>query len=216
MPRDWTKDQLHFPLYLRTNESMDPDIYVDKPFLSAKVGAALEQDINPPTGRIHKCPKILALGILLLEIELDVKIETKRLGKYLGPNGQLLLNTDYYTATTLFKNENWSCRDTHTPHKEVLWYCLDSSNFRRLTNTYDQREALHKNVVIPLERTFKNAWSGLDETPIRLSNRKGITEEVMPIMEPTVKSEIQSRPGRLRVNRYVRLLVVSVSVSDTM
>lgn len=190
MIRDWTKEQVHFPLYLRANESDEVNIYASKPFLTARFETASEP--NPVKGRIHKCPKILALGILLLEIELDVKIETKRLKKHLRANGQPTLNTDYYAAMDLYKTEDWNGRDTHTPHKEVIGYCLDASNFRGLTNTFDQREALHKNVVVPLEKTFRNAWPDLDETPVKVKSRLG-TLQVSTLEQPAKASTLPLR-----------------------
>ncbi|KAH6714001.1 hypothetical protein BKA61DRAFT_607018 [Leptodontidium sp. MPI-SDFR-AT-0119] len=195
MLRDWTKDQVHFPLYLRTYGSEEVNIYASKPFLSARFDTLSEQ--KPVRGRIHKCPKILALGILLLEIELDLKIETKRLKKHLRADGQPTLNTDYIAAMDLYNNEQlWRYRSTQPAHKEVIGYCLKAPNFRGLTDACEEREALYKNVVIPLEKTFKNAWPNLDETPIKVPDTMGAMEVTLPRLEhPT---ERLNQPRRIR------------------
>ena len=164
-------------------------------------------------GRSHKCPKILALGILLLEIELDIKIEMKRQSKYLRPDGQPNLNTDYSTAMDLFENEKlWRDRSTLAHHRAVIGYCLKPANFRGCTNTHEEREALYKHVVVPLETTVKTAWPDLDEKtidPIVVSDKLQITNPKLPEYQQLPRPMKQLQPGgtpKSSLNRCVYFL----------
>jgi hypothetical protein len=80
MSKEWTREDIKFMLE-RDDYYDKPCLFADEPFLSPsfhlKQFSATVDDVEATTmpGRIHRFPKILALAILLLEIEPGSPIE---------------------------------------------------------------------------------------------------------------------------------------------
>jgi hypothetical protein len=167
MIRDWTKEDVHF-MYTNAVGASTGGLYAGRPYLSMKFDDKVESD--PAQGRIHKFPKILSLGVLLLEIELDITIESQRRPEHLRPDGRPNTNTDHTTASILFDEKAlWRKQETFTDHKKIIGGCLGKlkpDKFVGCTNIIEERDALYKHVVGPLEKLLKRSWDDLDENPL--------------------------------------------------
>lgn len=98
MPEDWSKESVHF--MFDEHDGRSKVITINKPFLQARFNRTEQCDqakiapVNATDEREKKChkkrsvlqeklrthsyPKVLALGVMLLEVELDKKIEDFR------------------------------------------------------------------------------------------------------------------------------------------
>jgi hypothetical protein len=163
MNQDWAKGHIHFMFTRRAGYS-NGGLYASEPFLSTHFSDAKDQ--IPLKGRSHKYPKILSLGIMLLEIELDLTIESRRCPEHLCPDGKPNLSTDYLTACILFSdprfNHLWDSRETFKKHRAVIGDCVTREKFEACTNSAQEREALYKHVVLPLKALLKATWEDPD------------------------------------------------------
>ncbi|OIW27244.1 hypothetical protein CONLIGDRAFT_715761 [Coniochaeta ligniaria NRRL 30616] len=165
MRNEWTKETVHFMLS-RTTEN---GIFVNEPFLSARF-----DDCHPHRGahdefRSHMFPKILALGIMLLEIELAVKIEDYRMPEDRTPDAEPNVNADHFAAEEVFnKTELWEKKETFSVFKDIVKVCLFPDEFMPFsTDVQALRNALRKRVVNPLEALYKSAWDNPDTSIVR-------------------------------------------------
>ncbi|KAH7311135.1 hypothetical protein BKA65DRAFT_575201 [Rhexocercosporidium sp. MPI-PUGE-AT-0058] len=158
MTREWNKDTVHFMFQRTFDES---GVFVNEPFLRAQFDQ--EEVKDDGNYRSHKFPKILALGIMLLEIELGVKIEDNRPSRSYSSDGKLTVNGNSIAAKALFEDEkNWG--DTYTDYRDAIGHCLKPSEFESFRNDVEgQRKVLYDNVVLPLERL-----SGLFPTKVKI------------------------------------------------
>lgn len=124
-----------------------------RPFLSLESQSGDLEDEPDNLFRIHPNPKILALGILLLEIHLATTIQSLRCEEDLGEDGNATINTDHFTAMRLFEETadefyfNTSkaisaCLKCDFYDAEISELNFQNSNFRN---------AVYKNIVEPLE-----------------------------------------------------------------
>ena len=148
MPRPWTKDDLYF-LREEGDGEENLQIYAHRPHLGTVFEVADPTDTA--TGRQHHHPKILALGIMLLEIELGLDLHHEWKTKDLRANGEPTNNTDYITALDILADDmRWSKRETIPAVKKAIRTCLED-DFEDCINTEDEREAVQKKVIVPLE-----------------------------------------------------------------
>jgi hypothetical protein len=135
-----------------------------KPYLSTdcKSPECIEQDHEVSRFRIHPYPSILALGILLLELELGVPIEAKR-SQDNPNNGQRFQNIDAdrpVAQEMLYDCEEESSED----FIEAVDACLNDKTFtdtfgRNATfNNIEFREQIYARIVKPLEDAFENIY----------------------------------------------------------
>ncbi|KAH7460575.1 hypothetical protein FOMA001_g19520 [Fusarium oxysporum f. sp. matthiolae] len=99
MGKEWTKESIHF-MFERRQSAKNAGIYLNEPFISARFGP--EGNNNDSEFRPHKFPKIKALGIVLLEIELGTVIEDHYDDECYAPDGELNADADLYVALKLF------------------------------------------------------------------------------------------------------------------
>ena len=165
MPRPWTKDDVFF--FFRSDpKSAATGVYANQPFLFAANANDMTKDAT--FGCSHRFPKILSLGILLLEIELDIKIESKRPTHHLQSDGSVNSNTDFTTGSLLLSQDNlWYKKETFTPQKEVIKCCLTGTKFEDCHDIPAIREALFEWVVSPLQKLLGINWRGLDSSTLQ-------------------------------------------------
>lgn len=165
MRSEWTKETVHFMFERRSYTPKG--IFVNEPFLSANFdGRHMVQD---DTFRSHLFPKILALGIMFLEIELGVNIEKDRTPDCLGPNGQPNVNADHIAAMKVFNSATlWKEMDTFTAVKGVIEACLIPVPFMPYLNDANGlRDAFDKYIVTPLQKLYRKNWEDPDTSSIR-------------------------------------------------
>ena len=195
MRRGWSKEMIHF-MFERRSET-PKGIFVDEPFLSCK----LVQDKVDDSHRTHIFPKILALGIMFLEIELGIDIKD-RMSENLGSDGKPAgkNNADYIAALDIFDETKWKKRDTIDIFKSIIKACLIPEDFEPfLNNIQELRNAFKERIVDPLQNFYKVAWGSPDtphidsiNTEIPGSPRVGVPEggvgSVLPSSVPSATS----------------------------
>ncbi|KAK1704940.1 hypothetical protein BDP67DRAFT_478738 [Colletotrichum lupini] len=173
MRKEWNKHTIHFMLERRGNTAKA--IYVNEPFLSTRFDAAEPPSEDRMKFRYHPLPKILAPGIMMLEIELGLNIEDyyQDRPEFYDAQGTLTVNASHIIAMEIFKTSDlWEERDTFKPFKELIGACLTADPFRSLAEHPGQlRDAIYKHVVAPLKGFYEIAWGDFEESdvgPIRV------------------------------------------------
>ncbi|OTA94291.1 hypothetical protein M434DRAFT_30071 [Hypoxylon sp. CO27-5] len=124
-----TSDSIHFLCEEREGKN---GIFGNEPMLVARFGDRDGEDVVP-IDMIHKNPKILALGILLLELETRKTMKEHRENGQLHPSGPFNINTDYKIAAKLVSTGS----DAHpesiindlshcSPLRKILPLCIKS------------------------------------------------------------------------------------------
>ena len=152
MPRPWSAEDLFF--LRECNDSGEEwRVYAQRPHLMT-----LFEPLGQPTiisGRQHGRPKILALGIILLEIELGLILKDEWKSKNLRHNGQPTSNTDYCTALDLLAdNPRWSSKETFPNVKDAIESCIED-RFQKCCTSTEERDAIYEKVVAPIEGIWK-------------------------------------------------------------
>ncbi|KAF3129497.1 hypothetical protein TWF594_010962 [Orbilia oligospora] len=124
MAEAWTKHNVHFMRQCLDRMQQKVRLY-HKPFISADLGvsAAPSNDLSPK--RSHIFPEILALGVMLLEIELGQNIEDHYSDDFLDADGKPRENADHITAGIIINSEKWGSRSaTYQAVKKVIEICV--------------------------------------------------------------------------------------------
>lgn len=141
-----TIDNFRF-VWASTGNNSAPELHVDKPFFYNDMDEACDDDGKP--GLSHKAPMILALGIILLEVELGIRIEKERNRSSLSMNGDIDPNTDLLVAKGLCEDDtNWS-RNEHL--RPIIMNCITGTTFRSSNTPEEIRQTLYRDVMEPLE-----------------------------------------------------------------
>lgn len=167
MQREWTKDTVHFTFERRS--STPKGIFINEPFLSARFDGC-HQPRGVDNYRSHLFPKILALGIMFLEIEFAIKIENYWMLDDLGPDSEPTVNADHIAAIDVFnKIELWEERETFGAFRDVIGACLTPDNFNQFWNDVQGlRDAFKKYIVNPLQALYETAWENPGTSHIRV------------------------------------------------
>jgi hypothetical protein len=165
MRSGWTKETVHFMFERRSYTPKG--IFVNEPFLSAHFDC--RHMVQDDAFRSHLFPKILALGIMFLEIELGINIEEHRMPGCLGPDGQPSVNADHIAAIKVFNSATlWEEMETFTAFKNVIEACLTPAPFMPYLNDANGlRDAFDKYIVTPLQELYRSAWEDPDTSSIR-------------------------------------------------
>jgi hypothetical protein len=164
MRSEWTKETVHFMFERRSYSPKG--IFVNEPFLSAHFDCP--HIVQDDAFRSHLFPKILALGIMFLEIELGISFEEQKIS-CLGPDGQPTVNTDHMAAIKVFNNAKlWDEMETFRGFKGVINACLTPAPFMPFLNDADgRRDAFDKYIVTPLQELYRRNWEDPDTSSIR-------------------------------------------------
>ncbi|KAH7127244.1 peptidase S8/S53 domain-containing protein [Dendryphion nanum] len=174
----WAKETVHFMRERRSCSSNDQEILtlIHKPIFATDLGA-----ISPPPGSAvcncnssnnnidddeinlpmatHWYPSILALGVMLIEVELGEGIERHRSPESYDQNGGLIQNADHFTAVMITCSDDWKARHTYQAIKEIIQICLKGHRGQLGEDLSSVREKLYKWIVVPLGNLFREAWS---------------------------------------------------------
>lgn len=139
----WTKDNVQFMFEYRQKD-YQPGVYLNEPFISASFNQNNPKNEN--IFRPHKFPRIKALGIILLEIELGSGIESAYGPDCYDTDGQLNNDADLYTALRLYDEDGLD--DTFPLLKTVIGDCLRPAIFNPHRKSIDDlRNVLREHVV---------------------------------------------------------------------
>lgn len=172
LSKDWGKEHIHF--YSTSGRKDDFDIR--RPFLSTKFEDSEQENEEENDAkkdlefRVHPVPSILALGILLLEIELESCLEDHYTEDVLV-DGSWNVNTDYLTALKLFEDVSGSI---YINHQRALSACLNHQEFFDFETeemSWDNEQfrlAVYDRIVRPLELELHAAYElTLDDIAIQ-------------------------------------------------
>jgi hypothetical protein len=145
--QNWGKESFQFFSELSDRETID----LNKPYITADFQYEPNEDDSDLFDISHSHPSILALGILLLEIEMGLPIETLWNPEDLI-NGRPNVNTNHTTAKTLLKSKKWQQRICK-PSRNAIQACLECKFLRADSKSIDEEWAqkLYNNVIVPLE-----------------------------------------------------------------
>ncbi|KAF4957460.1 hypothetical protein FGADI_3096 [Fusarium gaditjirri] len=171
----FTKENIQF---LFEERDRIEGVYVNEPMLVLRFK---EDDTNQseaqgevmPTTMIHDMPKILALGLLLLELETRTSMQSYREDPDLCPPGIININTDYKIAGKLLDPNHPAYilpeMDRLSPFRTVLPICIKPGELERkmrenlsaqkkmnadLSNAL--RSVIYSEIVLPLEKWVSN------------------------------------------------------------
>lgn len=159
----WNKDAVHFMYETRDGER---GLFVDKPFLHTKALARPSKNERKAGDRVHKFPKILALGIMLIEINMGIRIEDHR------PKEKLTANTDAIAAQNMAESKEFRKlfpEECFKPVMMAIEFCMRPCKVvGRLSsrNTQEQRRHLYERVVTPLRKLGEMAFENLNTDAI--------------------------------------------------
>ena len=151
--KDWSKEDISF-FYKSANQ-----VDLKNPYISAFFQNA-QKDADPEAMlRIHPNQSILALGILLLEIQLGKPIESQRTAEDLVDGQNVNVNTDLTTALRLFED---SVDDIYEDYRTAIQACLNcnfvSPDQALDLENADFRQAVYENIVAPLEQELYHGF----------------------------------------------------------
>ncbi|KAJ4253042.1 hypothetical protein NW757_005747 [Fusarium falciforme] len=152
MGKEWTNESIHF-MFERRQGAKNAGIYLNEPFISARFDP--DSSSNDAEFRPHKFPKIKALGIVLLEIELGTVIEDHYEEECYAPDGELNADADLYAALKLFDDPD-RLEDTFPLLKTVIGDCLRPTKFMQHRQSVEElRKVLQEDVVDHLHTLIK-------------------------------------------------------------
>jgi hypothetical protein len=147
-----TIDNFRF-VWASSGKDASPQLHVDKPFFYNDMDEANDDDGKP--GLSHKAPMILALGIILLEVELGVRVENERDKSALSMEGRVDPNTDLLVAKHLCEDDaKWSEDDGIRP---IVRNCVTGNTFKSAKTPEELRQTLFRDVVEPLEELLRTS-----------------------------------------------------------
>ncbi|ETS79009.1 hypothetical protein PFICI_08862 [Pestalotiopsis fici W106-1] len=196
MQKEWTKDTVHF--MFEKLSTIPKGLLINEPFLSAQFGKPTCPD-SEDEARIHSFPKILALGIMLIEIELGISLEERRTADHNGIDGLPTVNTNLLTASDTFKDVLKQNSAVFKPLVEAIETCLKPDRFNEYQNDVASlREALMKLIVDPIEQLYMVAWEDPDKSDVRpisvpTSDDKDVSQHChLPSPPPEIPVQISS------------------------
>ena len=151
--KDWSKEDISF--FYKSATHVD----LKRPYLSTSFQNFPQDDDQDAMLRIHPNQSILALGILLLEIQLGKPIESQRAAEDLIDGQRANVNTDLTTALRLLED---SVDDIYEDYRTAIQACLNC-NFVSPDQALDLenaefRQAVYENIVAPLEQELYHGF----------------------------------------------------------
>ena len=177
MAEDWTKDTVHFMRhdlqFLGKNKWRCPPLS-HKPFIATELRSSCttaeqwkRNEMDSYSNRSHVLPKILALGIVLLEIELGRPIlNAVDSQEFPAATPQQRANSAHITACNLLRSPEWETRSqrAYQPIATAIKACLTlDQDLERYIDLEKPRQSLYEAVVAPLDNLFTACWKRPDE-----------------------------------------------------
>jgi hypothetical protein len=218
MLEPWNKENVHFLFERRLYEGHDVTvIFVNEPFLSVSIspdkyvventqaGSRPEGSTksgtkrrSPKFGHLHHIPKLLSLGVMLLEIHLGRSMESLRSDRKWSqycPEGKPNLNTNYNICKDYIKKPGF------------------------FDKTSDDLEALIKNCIQPKdkfmpylgneERIRKELYHLVEPLATHITRRKPHKVPPLILQRSPLPTHSPPTPGRTIVQMYTSLQVYS-------
>lgn len=167
MTEYWTKDAVHF-MRQHLGDLEEPERVAPlshQPFILAnlrsstsRVGVTPQTAAERNSGRTHILPKILALGIVLLEIELGRPVIDPRGEESPDMDDRQRANLAHSNACSILNSRKWEDRRKRAflPLAEAIEICVKPDTSRLDPNK--TRDTLYAAVVWPLDNLFSTMW----------------------------------------------------------
>jgi hypothetical protein len=219
MDCSWTKDTVHF-MRQRLDRLQKRGSVDHRPFIVAEFSpsAAAVTTAIDPMRQTHIYPKILALGLMLLEIELGESLEKHCPTEHLLDNGQQRPNASHIAAGRFIRSQEWKDQTrTLMPVKQAIERCLGPDTAVLGTDPSCVRDNLYKCVVAKLERLFEMMWGqSPGETthpgPITFDGHGTFFGEVSDTPEPEPTLPATPQAASPRHTNHAALLASSSAV----
>ena len=204
MGKEWTKDGIHF-MFERRGNADSAGVYLNEPFISARFEPASNDDSKFCP---HKFPKIKALGILLLEIELGTVIEDHFDADCIAPDGEVDTDADIRSALKLYDHPD-RLEDTFPLLKTVIGDCLRPSKFMPHRQSVDElRGVLQENVVDHLHTLIK-----LYDQPDKIQLRATVNMDPSQLQQSRVHPPISQGPSLKQLKATPRYVTVELAIT---
>lgn len=202
MTPHWTKDVIHFMRQKLdfVSNSHETLISIHMPHFRTEVRSSwfhhspseepsddlgLLERFPPDKGHPH--PKVRALGILLLEIQLGRRNED------IYKESTQMQNSDSFDATRIINSPSWKEGRTYEALKDMIHICIRGATDDFGTNESSARAGVSTYVVEPLRKLFKLAFSSDQEPdsfhtdPVSLKSESPASEksEALPLAKGT-------------------------------
>lgn len=162
----WNKEKIFFMLQRRADTFAS--IYVNEPFLLATFEEYMSpQPVTQFAYQSHHFPKILALGIMMIEIELGSKIE-EYIEDHMLEAGEVSMTTYHLAAIAAFRKvQLGKAKDAFSFVKGVIDICLVPEVFKPLFNdAAGQRDELYRLIVARLGKGYRDSWDDPENTEV--------------------------------------------------
>ncbi|KAH6888445.1 hypothetical protein B0T10DRAFT_54808 [Thelonectria olida] len=168
MLQGWTKDSIYF-LSNRT-AGIANEVYINEPFLFTNFETSNRTPDRYRHLSSHRFPKILAFGIMLLEIELGTHLEDHQNHTGTDPIGKPTANADHIAAMEMFHK----IEDSFSVVRDVIKHCLDATIFYPFGDDIQGLcDTFYSNIVSKLRALYEVVWGDPDTSdilPIRLNS----------------------------------------------
>jgi len=177
---DWSKESVHFMFDMV--DGYPNEISIHEPFLQARFsksddGGKMRHSTEPSKSlgrkkksrsaggpkvrmRTHQYPKLLALGIMLLEIELDRKLES--LASRDSEDSDIV-NIRHHMATKVLNDQGlWPPKGIWIPVKESIEICIKADTKVLGNIEEDLRDNFYRRVIGPFKAFLTMAWPDAD------------------------------------------------------
>ncbi|OCK90638.1 uncharacterized protein K441DRAFT_665937 [Cenococcum geophilum 1.58] len=179
MAEDWNKEHIKF-FHQTIERDGAAKLDLERPYLSKGFVTSRTAQGGSSKYVLHPCSSVLALGILLLEIELGVPIESKRADADLN-GGKVNANTDLFTASRILEESH---DNMYNSYFKIIQACIDCKflvNLQRASlGDEEVRQAVYDEIVVPLEEELYTAW-GITVDHLSNSNTKSAENVLGPI-----------------------------------
>lgn len=212
MSQMWTKHSVRFMQQHTGAEQTWRYVLDHRPYISKRLAVPPNQR-NPATAQptdqsqdneeprdglelSHIYPKILALGILLLEIELGYGIHGRISNHAIGSDYRLRPNADHQMAAEIIQSDKWRKRKTvKTAIRQAIEICIKPDTGKLGQDPRLVREKLLGRVVQPLENLFTTMYTceggrpeNFDPGPIRLQSLSHDPNDTQRVTESSTQA----------------------------
>ena len=204
VPEHWDKHAVHFM-------RQEKDLLENRPFLSAEFDALVSSrkfsSLADSQRGTHIFPKVLALGVLLLEIELGQGIE-----QYITPtlrdfNGAPKENAVHLTVGEIIKSSEWTKRikkgKTYKFVGDAIETCVRPDTTQLGTDSTQVQAKLYHSVVAKFEFMLEKMYGGpkfIDLEPMRHPRCASLTPMTSPRRRHQVLPDIYDATNELCTN----------------
>ncbi|KAF0321482.1 hypothetical protein GQ607_011302 [Colletotrichum asianum] len=154
----WSRQRIAF---LRLEDGSQSSVDIKHPYLACQYDSDTvvpQHEAQTAALRLRNRRTILALAIMLLELNFGTPIENIRTESEMGPDGQPHEQTDFLTAQRWFLQKESKGQLTKG-FKSAIWHCLQFSTHYAASFDNDSFvQTIQEKVLEPIEQEFLGTW----------------------------------------------------------